>query len=196
VEPRATEQAIGESASTEGNEATGSRSGVVIRGGILLAVVAFLILLALGLRARGAGPVSQGMAPRFVLTLFDGGQLSLEELRGQVVVINFWASWCGPCLDEAPILEQVWRDYKDQGVIFAGIDYVDTEPDARAYMKRFDVTYPNGPDLGSKIAQAYHIRGVPETYFVDREGRLAKSKIGPLSSEAELVAILDNLLQE
>lgn len=195
MEPRTTERAMGETAPAGAETGFGQWSGALIRGGILLAVVAFLILLAFGLRTRGAGPVSQGLAPSFTLPLFDGGQLSLEELRGKVVVINFWASWCGPCLDEAPILEQVWREYENRGVVFVGVDYVDTEPEARAYIKRFDITYPNGPDLGSKIAQAYRIRGVPETYFVNQDGRLAKNRIGPFSSQAELVAVLEDLLR-
>lgn len=195
MEPRTTEQAMGETVPAGAEAGFGQWSGALIRGGILLAVVAFLILLAFGLRTRGAGPVSQGLAPSFTLPLFDGGQLSLEELRGKVVVINFWASWCGPCLDEAPILEQVWREYENRGVVFVGVDYVDTEPEARAYIKRFDITYPNGPDLGSKIAQAYRIRGVPETYFVNQDGRLAKNRIGPFSSQAELVAVLEDLLR-
>lgn len=76
------------------------------------------------------GQVSNGLAPDFTLSLFDGRQLTLSELRGQVVVINFWASWCGPCRAEAPMMEQVWRRYRDRGVVFVGVAYLDTDKEA------------------------------------------------------------------
>ncbi|MFQ6059045.1 MAG: TlpA family protein disulfide reductase [Anaerolineae bacterium] len=171
-----------------------SRRRLVAQIIVLGSVLGLLLFLAYGLRLRGSGPVQRGEAPPFTLSLFDGGQLSLQELRGQVVVINFWASWCGPCEDEAPLLERVWRDYKDRGVVFVGIDYVDTEPAARAYLKRFNITYPNGPDLGSKISHAYRIRGVPETFFVDKEGQLADFHIGPISEE-RLIGVIERLLK-
>jgi len=156
-------------------------------------VLAVLALLAYGVIATGRGPLSGGAAPDFTLTLFDGGQLSLSELRGQVVVINFWASWCPPCRDEALVLERAWRSYRDRGVVFVGVDYMDTEPAAQAYIEEFGVTYPNGPDLGTRIAQAYRIKGVPETFFITPQGEVAEVFIGPLS-EARLTAILEWLL--
>ncbi|MDP2994236.1 MAG: TlpA disulfide reductase family protein, partial [Anaerolineales bacterium] len=108
--------------------------------------------------------------------------VTLSDLRGQVVIINFWASWCPPCREEAAYLEQTWRKYKDQGVVFIGVDYVDTEKAALAYIAEFDITYLNGPDVGTRIAQAYNIKGVPETYYVDRNGTLRGVHIGPLTS--------------
>jgi cytochrome c biogenesis protein CcmG/thiol:disulfide interchange protein DsbE len=94
----------------------------------------------------------------------------LSQLRGQVVIINFWASWCPPCREEAAYLEQTWRKYEDKGVIFIGVDWVDTQKEALAYMKEFDLTYFNGPDLGTRVAEAYRIKGVPETFFVAKNG--------------------------
>jgi len=183
-----------------GQEESGIRQRIV-QLAILATLIAFVLLLAYGMRVRGAGPVSKGEAPPFSLALFDGGKLSLADLRGQVVVINFWASWCPPCRDEAPILEKTWRAYQDKairganGVMFIGVDYMDTEREARAYIAEFDITYPNGPDLGTKIAQAYRIRGVPETFFVDKRGVVAELYIGPIS-EGKLVGIIERLLQE
>jgi len=133
------------------------------------------------------------MAPPFTLQLFDGGTLSLTGLRGRVVVVNFWASWCVPCRQEAPLLEQTWRAYRDKGVVLIGVDYIDTEPAARAFLKEFEITYPNGPDLGTKIAQAYRIRGVPETFFVGKDGRIAYVHIGPLG-ERILTQRIERLL--
>jgi cytochrome c biogenesis protein CcmG/thiol:disulfide interchange protein DsbE len=161
----------------------------------LVVVVGLLALFAYGLRLQGSGPVDSGDAPTFTLPLFDGGSISLADLRGKVVVINFWASWCPPCREEAATLEKTWRAYKDRGVVFIGVDYMDTEPEARAYMKEFDVTYPNGPDLGTKIARAYRIRGVPETFFVNKEGKIAQVQIGPIT-ESKLVGIIERLLKE
>ncbi len=143
-------------------------------------LIALLALLAWGLRAQAGGPLEAGPAPDFSLTTFGGETLTLSDLRGQVVIINFWASWCPPCRDEAPYLEATWRKYRDQGVIFIGVDYVDAEPNALAYIEEFDITYPNGPDIGQKIAEAYRIKGVPETFYVDKTGQLRGVQIGPL----------------
>jgi len=161
----------------------------------LALVAGLLLLLAVAMRRNALGPVSQGQAPPFTLQLYDGGHFSLAEHRGHVVVINFWASWCPPCREEAPVLERVWRRYKDRGVMFVGVGYLDTEPEALAYIEEFDLTYPNGPDIGTRISRAYRIRGVPETFFVDREGDVVRIKIGPLS-EPELVGIVEELLSD
>jgi len=109
-----------------------------------------------------------------------------------VVVINFWASWCPPCREEAPVLERVWRQYRSQGVMFIGVDYMDTEREARAYLARFDITYPNGPDLGGRAANDYRIRGVPETFFITKAGRIAYVHIGSLD-EGTLVGWIEQL---
>jgi cytochrome c biogenesis protein CcmG/thiol:disulfide interchange protein DsbE len=163
------------------------------------AVLGLLALVAFQMRRSGplaAGPVGVGQkAPDFALTTFEGQTYSLADLRGRVVVINFWASWCIPCEQEAPVLEAAWRRYRDQGVLFLGVDYVDTQTEALAFMQRFNVTYPNGPDLGTRISQAYRIRGVPETYVVDRTGTLAAVKIGPLADGAELADMIEPRLR-
>lgn len=158
-------------------------------------VLSLLALLGLGLMRAAAGQVDSGPAPDFELITFDGKAIRLSGLRGQVVVINFWASWCVPCRQEAPILEKTWRTYRDQGVVFIGVDYADTEREALAYIEEFDLTYPNGPDLGTRITQAYRIQGVPETFFVDRGGLLRGVHIGPISEQA-LVERIESLLAE
>jgi len=164
---------------------------------IFALVLGLLALVAFQMRRNGplaAGPVGAGeMAPPFEITTFEGQTLKLADLRGQVVVVNFWASWCIPCEQEAAELENTWRRYKDKGVVFIGVDYVDTETAAKAFMQRFDITYPNGPDLGTRISQAYRIKGVPETYVVDKTGRLAFVKIGPFQP-GEVAGIIEPLL--
>ncbi len=162
---------------------------------VLALTVALLVALGLGLARSQAGPVGVGApVPSFTLTTFEGETLAVEELRGRVVVINFWASWCKPCEQEAADLEQAWRMYRDQGVLFLGVNYVDTEPEALAYLARFDITYPNGPDLGTRIAQAFRIRGVPETFVVGPDGRIVAVKIGPFQSLSEITAAVEQAL--
>ena len=161
------------------------RWGVILVWGLLLGLLA---ILGLGLIRSQQGPVGVGaMVPDFTLTTFDGGTIDIRELRGQVVVINFWASWCKPCEQEAAELEQAYQQYKDQGVAFLGVDYVDADREAMAYLEKFGITYPNGPDLGTRISQAFRIRGVPETYIVGPDGQLAAIKIGPYQSLEEIV---------
>lgn len=170
------------------------RAGRLTRGQLIAiaAVAAFVILLALSLIRANPEQLKSGPAPDFTLTLFGGGEFTLSEHRGEVVVINFWASWCDPCRDEAPFLERAWRKRKDQGVMFIGVDYLDSEKEALAYLAEFDITYPNGPDLASKISQQYRITGVPETFIVDQEGDIVFFKPGPMTEE-ELLGELARL---
>ncbi len=162
-----------------------------------IGVFALLALLAFGLLRNQEGPVTIGeQTPEFTLTTFEGDQISSESLRGKVVVLNFWASWCKPCEQEAAELESAWQIYQPRGdVIFLGVDYVDTETEALAYLEKFDVTYPNGPDLRTKISQAFRIRGVPETYIINRDGKLAAFKISPFLSLTEIQSMIDPLLE-
>jgi cytochrome c biogenesis protein CcmG/thiol:disulfide interchange protein DsbE len=187
-----TEQPITENEASLEPTARSKRTGLIVAFAVILALLG---LLAWGLRKVQAGPVESGMAPDFTLTSFDGRTLTLSELRGQVVIINFWASWCPPCREEAAYLEQTWRKYKNKGVIFIGVDWVDTEKEALAYMDEFDLTYFNGPDIGTRIAQAYNIQGVPETFYVAKNGELRGVHIGPLKSP-ELDEKIDELLAE
>jgi cytochrome c biogenesis protein CcmG/thiol:disulfide interchange protein DsbE len=162
-----------------------------------VAILALLAILALGLRRSQEGPIQIGKTvPDFSLTSFDGQEFHLSELKGKVVVVNFWASWCKPCEQEAADLETAWQLYKPGGeVVFLGVDYVDTEPEARTFMNKFGISYPNGPDLRTKISQSFRIRGVPETYIVDKQGNLAYKKISPFTSLMEIQSAIDPLLQ-
>lgn len=146
-------------------------------------VLGVLALLGFGQVRAAQGPVGVGArAPDFTLTTFDGQRIDTAELRGNIVVVNFWASWCKPCEQEALELELAHQLYKDQGVVFLGVDYVDIEREALAYLERFEITYPNGPDLGTEISQAFRTRGVPETYVIGPDGRIAAVQIGPYLS--------------
>ncbi len=100
--------------------------------------------------------------------------------------LNFWASWCDPCRDEAVLLEQTWQHERENGIVFIGLDYLDQEPAAKAYLAEFGVTYPNGPDLRSDAARRYGIKGVPETFFINPEGEITQLVIGPIVNEAQM----------
>ncbi len=153
-----------------------------------LAVGLALILPILALLAYGftrdpreiPSPLIARPAAPFTLTLFDGRPVRVEDLRGKVVFLNFWASWCVPCRAEARTLEAAWQRYKDGDVVFVGANVQDTEADARAFLAEFGVTYPNGIDPGSRIAIEYGVYGIPETFFIDREGRITYKHIGAL----------------
>lgn len=159
----------------------------------LTLIVSLLGLVGWKLWQTNLGPVASGAAPDFALTTFDGETLRLSDLRGQVVVINIWASWCIPCRDEAPVLERLWREYRDRGVVFLGVAYADTDTEARAFIAEFGLTYPNGPDVGTRIYAQYRARGVPETYFVDAAGQLRSVYLGPIP-EAELRRRIEAIL--
>ena len=162
---------------------------------VWVGLLGLLALVALGLVRTQQGPVGVGQrAPDFQLTTFDGGSIDTRELKGQVILVNFWASWCKPCEQEARELEQAYQLYKDRGVVFLGVDYVDIEREALAYLERFQITYPNGPDLRTRISQSFRTRGVPETYVIAADGRIDSVKIGPYSSLAEIEAAIESAL--
>jgi cytochrome c biogenesis protein CcmG/thiol:disulfide interchange protein DsbE len=169
---------------------------VLIVGGILL--LGWATVMAVSLQSVESTQLQGSKAVDFTLPLFDQfdqEQITLSELRGQVVVINFWASWCVECYKEAALLEQAWKDYKGQDVIFIGVDHLDTEKDALAYMAQYGITYPSGPDLGDKISQTYAITGVPETFLIDKDGNIAHVQIGPVEKEF-LYSLLDKLVAQ
>lgn len=163
------------------------------RGLILTPVIALLALFGYGLVQKAPKTLVGSPAPDFTLELFDGGEITLSELRGQVVVINFWASWCPPCREEAPILEATWNEYRDKGVLFIGVDWMDTEGEALAYIEEFGLTFPNGPDRGSRIGRAYAITGVPETFFISGDGLVAAHIPAPLD-RLTLISNIEALL--
>lgn len=153
----------------------------------ILSVVALLLLLAYGFWTDPRvipSPLVGGEAPDFTLTLLDGKEMRLRDLRGQPVVVNFWASWCYPaCWNEAPRLEATWQRYKNQGMMLIGMIYQDTEENARAFIERHGKTYPNGLDVKSRIAIEYGVFGIPETFFVDSQGKITHKHIGEIDMD-------------
>ena len=162
-----------------------------------LSVLPVLALLAYGFRTDPRdipSPLVGRTASPFVLTTFDGGPVTLDALRGKVVVLNFWASWCNPaCYDEAPVLERMWQTYRERGVVVVGVDMQDTAEAARAFIQRFGLTFANAPDPQGKLAVEYGVYGVPETFFVARDGTIRAKHVGALT-DAVIRAKLEPLL--
>ena len=130
-------------------------------------------------------------APDFSLTTFEGDTISLADLRGKPVVINFWASWCPPCRIEAALIERTWRAYKDRGVVFLGINIQDRKEDALSYLREFKITYPNGPDPSGEIAIDYGVSGLPVTFFIDRKGEVVRRWVGAIET-----SVLNSSIEE
>lgn len=153
----------------------------------LAAVAGLLGLLVWRLTHRPAVPAIGGPAPSFSLRRIDAaGKLDLASLRGKPVVLNFWASWCGPCKGEATMLEQASQKYRKQGVVFVGVDSRDVASDARRFLSRHGVTYASVQDGSGMIADRYGVSAVPETYFIDRRGRLVGAHIvGTVVNQAD-----------
>jgi cytochrome c biogenesis protein CcmG/thiol:disulfide interchange protein DsbE len=143
-------------------------------------VVGLLVLLWAGLQEKEVASskvvnVPFTTAPDFTLGLFDGSSFTLSSAlqSGKPVVVNFWASWCGPCADEAPVMQDAARRYGDT-VTFVGVDVEDVDSDAQSFMRKYGITYLNGSGNAGPISVQYGMRGVPETYFIAADGQLVR----------------------
>jgi len=160
-------------------------------------IIPLLLLLAYGFKTNPRevpSPLVGQPAPLFALSVFDGGKTGSEQLRGKAVVLNFWASWCFPaCYEEAPDLEAAWLAYRERGVMVLGVDIQDRDAEAKAFIERFKLTFPNGPDVQGKISIDYGVYGIPETFFIDRTGKIHYKHVGALN-EKLLQAKIEEML--
>ncbi len=183
----------------------------IVTAVVIAAVVGFL---ALGLANRGVGTSidtairagERPAAPEFSLPVLVAGggvgpagtNVALSSLRGKIVVVNMWASWCGPCIEESALLESLWNRYRTRDVVLLGIQVEDFTKDGLAFYEKYGLTYPSLRDGGDVTKRAYQATGVPETFVVDRQGRLALTLRGPVA-EADataLAGIIDGLRRE
>jgi cytochrome c biogenesis protein CcmG, thiol:disulfide interchange protein DsbE len=182
------------------------RTGVLQGAAIALAGVALLVVLAL--RFVGAsqavatathnGAVQAGAlvgrpAPDFTITVWNGTpdqRVHLAALRGGPVVVNFWAPWCEPCQQEAPLLQAAWQRYHPRGVTFIGVAFDSQQSDSTQFLRRYGITYPCGPDPTEATAPAYGLVGLPATIIIDKHGIVTRKVSGPVDARA-----LDQALQ-
>ena len=137
-------------------------------------------------------------APDFTLDLLGGGKVTLADLRGKVVLVNFWTSWCPPCRLEMPAIEKTYRSYKDLGFVVIGVNLTaqDAEKDAANFVKEIGVTFPIALDRDNAIGNLYRVTALPTSYFVDRNGVIRSVIVGGPMSEALIQSKVEELLQE
>jgi cytochrome c biogenesis protein CcmG/thiol:disulfide interchange protein DsbE len=170
----------------------------VVAQGLALALVAGLLaLLVWKLAHDSSAHLEVGRSvPDFTLSRVDApGDLQLSSLRGRAVVLNFWASWCIPCKAEAPLLQSAATRWRGRGAVVLGVDSRDFTGDARRFMRRYKLTYPMVKDGSGSHADSYGVDGYPETFFIDRDGRLTKHLVGQISTRAELDAAIRKSLR-
>ena len=184
----------------------GQRGIIIVGAGI--PVLALLAVLAWGSFSTDGGPdgaavnarvaevrIETEAAPDFTLAMPNGDEISIAALRGQVIMLDFWASWCPPCRDEAPALAQAYEEYRNRGVEFVGVNLWDDPADAQRFLQEQGHEYPNGIDAEGKIAISYGVRGIPEKFFINRHGQIIRKFSGPMTLEL-LRRILDDLLAQ
>jgi len=165
---------------------------------VALAAALLLVTLA-GACAHDAGPASGDLAPDFVLPRLDGSVQKLSNYRGKVVIVNLWATWCPPCLEELPLLNRIQETYGPRGVAVLGLAGDDDPQTVRDFIAHNPVAFDVLLDVGGEVGTSYGITGYPETFIVDREGRLRQKIVGPLPADAgrptaEMSAAIEALL--
>lgn len=158
--------------------------------GVLAVTVVLGIQLSRQLRIQ---PQAGETAPPFSMVTFDGETLTLDDLRGHIVLLNFWGSWCLPCRAEAPDLQALHETYYERGLRVVGVNWLDSEREARAFIAEFGLTYPNGPDVREVIAKQYRITGAPENFIIGRDGVVIETIVG-VASYRNVARILDRIL--
>ena len=162
------------------------RRRLLVATGALGVVALLLLVLTVNVASPGAvpgDPIVGRPAPAFELETLDGQRLALAEMRGSPVVVNFWASWCIPCREEAPLLTAAARDHEAQGLRVVGIVYQDSREAARDFMTRYGQTYPGLLDPDGRAAVDFGVFGIPETFYIDRAGVVRSRQVGPVTAE-------------
>jgi len=161
---------------------------------LAVALVAALLALLIWKVAHGSGKTAE--PKNFTLSRVDRpGKLELASLRGKVVVLNFWASWCGPCKQEAPAIESLWKQFRSQGVVFVGVDSKDFSGDARDFMRHYKLTYPVVRDGDGALWGSYGVSGVPETRDIGRNGKYTGTQFYGATTESDLRASIEHALR-
>lgn len=173
---------------------------LILGGGLAIGLLAGLVVFfgPPGLPAGGPAatpapaPIAGAPAPDFALRDLGGNEVTLSDLQGQVVLINFWATWCGPCRLEMPAIEAEYQARAPNGFTVLAVDFDEPVADVRAFVDELDLTFPVLLDAGSTVNDLYRVRGYPTTFFINRKGYVERQHIG-LMSEAQLATYLDDL---
>ena len=182
----------------------------LIAGGV--AAVLIIAVLVVGLAASGGSTAiddalvsgQRPPAPDITLPVLVSGpglppagqRVSLSSLKGTPVVLNLWASWCGPCRDEAPIFETAWERYRGKGALVLGLDLQDLSGNALAFLREYGITYPSLRDGSDASKRDLEATGVPETYIIDKQGRIALHITGQVTELRQITVPLDQVLAE
>jgi len=134
------------------------------------------------------------LAPDFQLQSLDGQVVSLSDFRGEAVLLNFWATWCGPCRFEMPFLQQVYEERSDQGLVILAVNIGESQSEVKEFMESFDLSFLTVLDTATEVARQYNIRGIPTTFFLDKDGVIQDLKIGSFTSEVELALKLSKII--
>jgi peroxiredoxin len=163
-------------------KALSDRGGLSLGSLALLAgVLALALVVAVQLSRQNTTRPTSGAAPEFTLELFDGAEIRLSDYRGEVVLINFWASWCPPCRDEAPDLNALYQDYREAGFTVIGVNMLESaKRKALEFIDEFGITYPNGEDIGEMVTNLYRVEAPPESFLIDRNGVVRRFFIGSI----------------
>ncbi|MCH8310103.1 MAG: TlpA family protein disulfide reductase [Chloroflexi bacterium] len=182
-----------------GGESITTRRKIIAFAVMGIIVFGFFGLLALGLMNKSPVTGKSGMtrvgkaAPNITMPLLDGGEFQMSEYAARPMVVNFWASWCPPCREESPGFERTWRRFSDSGLLIVGVDIQDSLEDGLAYIREFDLTFPNGVDLDGKITVEYGVIGLPVTFFIGADGIVKGRWVGALP-EDRLVGWVESLI--
>jgi len=139
-----------------------------------------VLLMCMSMFILTAVQAESDMAPNFTLKSRSGKNIKLSELRGQVVMINFWASWCGPCRKEMPLLEKLYKKYKALGFVILGVNVDDKPKQAESLLKQINISFPVLFDTDKKISAKYKVTAMPSSFFIDRDGKLRSEHKGYL----------------
>jgi len=138
------------------------------------------------------------LAPDFTLDTLQGEKVTLSHLRGKIVVVNFWATWCLPCRKETPALEKAYEQYEDSGIVILGVNLTnqDSVSDVESFVQEFKLTYPILLDRDGSVSNLYQIEGLPTTFFINREGIIRTVIVGGPMSETFIRSKMETLLKE
>lgn len=185
------------SAETASRRRSPPRRRLILAASLVAAAATLIAALTISI-GRPTGPVDTPIvgqpAAAFDLETLDGGRVSLASLRGSPVVLNFWASWCIPCREEAPLLTAADARYRAQGVRVLGVVYQDSAENARGFMRRYGQTYPGLLDTDGRMAIDYGVFGIPETFFIDASGIVRSRQVGAVTAD-ELRKQIEALLR-